>query len=177
MKSVPTRRKRCRTFGCSWHSLASTLQTLLPLTLRVPSPSQLQTDAQAVLCPTRPNKPETKPVLLTNRFICILTGAQILDTDFFCTTVQEPVQNMLFFLFIHIQKIPKTNKWKDKECGSIYSQLYASASHRPSSTCPSCQLCGQHCLPLTAALSVKRGNSPLKDKHSPPASQDSRLLK
>lgn len=79
-------------------------------------------DGKALLCPTAPNKAETKPVLLTNRFICILTGAQILDTDFFCTTVQEPVQNMLF-LFIHVQKNPKTNKGKDEECGSIYSQL------------------------------------------------------
>lgn len=35
-----------------------------------------------------PSKAETKHRLLTNRFICILTGAQILDTDFFCTTVQ-----------------------------------------------------------------------------------------
>lgn len=30
---------------------------------------------------------------------------------------------MLFLLFIHVQKTPKTNKGKDKECGSIYSQL------------------------------------------------------
>lgn len=81
-------------------------------------------DAKALLHPFTPSKAETKPVLLTNRFICILTGAQILDTDFFCTTVQEPVQNMLFiYLFIHVKKTPKTNKWKDKECGSIYSQL------------------------------------------------------
>lgn len=124
IKSVPTWRKCCRTFGCRQHSLASTLHTLLPLTLRwCPAPHWAAAEAEALLCPTTPNKPETKPVLLTNRFICILTAAQILDTDFFCTTVQEPVQNMLFLLFIHVQKTPKPNKCKDEECGSIYLQL------------------------------------------------------
>lgn len=70
-----------------------------PITEGVPSTLQLRTEEESMprLSCTHPHQAETKPVLLTNRFICILTGAQILDTDFFCTTVQEPVQNMLFF--------------------------------------------------------------------------------
>ena len=91
----------------------------------------------ALLCPSTPSKAKTKPMLLTNRFICILTGAQILDTDFFCTTVQEPVQNMLFF--IHVQKNPNPNWREDKECGSIYSQLVClslQSTHLPSPIMP-----------------------------------------
>lgn len=83
--------------------------------------STMQLQHMAVLHTSTPSRAETKHRLLTNRFICILTGAQILDTDFFCTTVQQPVQNMLFFFFNSCTKKP--NKLKDKKCGSIYSQL------------------------------------------------------
>lgn len=162
MESVPTHRKRCRTFGCSWHSLTSTLQTLLPSPWEGAQPLAAApwaaVDAEVLPCPTVANK-ETKPVLLTNRFICILTGAQILDTDFFCTTVQEPVQNMPFFFIYPCTKKPqKPTNEKTKSVAAFTHNWYASASHAPTSTrpCPSCQLCGQHCLPLTAALSVKR---------------------
>lgn len=126
-------------------------------------------DAKALLCPTPPNKPQIKPVLLTNRFICILTGAQILDTDFFCTTVQEPVQNMLFYLFIHVQKNPKNQQTKRQR---VWQYLLTTGMPQPPINPPPLALAhhanfvaSTACLPLTAALSVKRGNSPLKDKH------------
>lgn len=127
-------------------------------------------------------------MLLTNRFICISTGAQILDTDFFCTTVQEPVQNTLSLNSCTKKPPNKTkqtktrNKGKDKECGSIYSQLVrlslpSTHLHSPSPITLTLQSAS---LSRTAALSAKRGNSlsPWKDKRSPQANWDnSRLLK
>lgn len=83
-------------------------------------------DAEALLRPSTPSKAETKPVLLTNRFICILTGAQILDTDFFCTTVQEPVQNMLFFY--SCTKKPKNQQTKRQR---VWQYLLTTGTPQP----------------------------------------------
>lgn len=141
-----------------------------------------EANAEALLSPSTPSEAKPKPVLLTNKFICILTGAQILDTDFFCTTVQEPVQNMLFYYYSCTKKNPKPTNEKTKSVAVFTHNWYASASNRPTSTHPrpSHRLRGQHRPSRTAALSVKRGNSPspLKDKRSPQANWDnSRLLK
>lgn len=172
MKSVPTQRKSCRTFGYSGRSPTSTLQT--PLLLIVggcPAPYSIR-QCRASSAPIHASKAETKPMLLTNRFICILTGAQILDTDFFCTTVQEPVQNMLFSLFMYKKTQNPTNEMT-KSVAVFTHNWHSSTTNQITSTCPrpSCQLRGQHHLSLMAALSVNRCNSPspLKDKHSPQA--------
>lgn len=80
------------------------------------------------------------------------------------------------------KKNQKPTNEKTKSVAVFTHNWYASASNRPTSTCPrpSHRLRNRHHLSWMAALSVKRGNSPspLKDKHSPQANWDnSRLLK
>lgn len=124
--SVPTQRKHCRTFGYSWCSLTSTSQTPIPLILRgCPAPYS---------CMPRRSWCQGSPVPIHAKQSRDETRASYKQvylhfdwsTDsryrFLLHNSTRASAKYAFFL-IHVQKNPKTNKRKDKECGSIYSQL------------------------------------------------------
>lgn len=143
MKSIPTQKNCCRTFGYSWRSLTSTLQTPLPL---------------MGSCVHHTKKSRDKTHASYKQVYLHFDWST--DSRYRFLLHNSTRASAKYAFFIHVQKNQKPTNKKTKSVAVFTHNWYASASNRPTSAHPrpSCWLCGQHLLPRMAALSVKRGN-------------------